>query len=119
MCENAKIKNFWAKTRRVYRYRWSGTGTGMQWAIGTGTAQTGTGTDWQWITCTGTGQSGTGTSGSSSPVFSYFAPLSLVFIHRLFRDPKKRLMGVQIRMRLSEKCIVPRRLGEAGDIRLV
>ena len=111
-----KIKNFWAKTRRVYWYQRSGIDTGMQWAIGTGTAQTGTGTDWQWITCTGTGQSGTRTGSSSSPVFAYFAPLSPVFIHRLFRDPKKRLMGVQIRMRLSEKCTVPRCL---GNIRLV
>ena len=88
--------HFWAKTRRVYRYRLSCTGTGMQRAIGTGTAQTCTGTDWQWITCTGIGQSGTGTSCSSSPVFAYFAPLSLVFMYQLFRDPKKRLIGVQI-----------------------
>ena len=47
-----------------------------------------------------------------------FASLSFVFVYRLFRDPKKRLMGVQIRMRLSEKRTVPRRRGEA-DIRLV
>ena len=45
-----------------------------------------------------------------------FAPLSFVFVYRLFRDPKKRSMGVQRRMRLSEKRTVPRRL---GDIRLV
>ena len=32
-----------------------------------------------------------------------FAPLSFVFVYRLFRDPKKRLMGVQIRMRLTTK----------------
>ena len=112
---NAKSRIFWAKTRRGYRYQLSGTGTIMQWAIGTGTAQTGTGTDWQWITGTGTGtgQSGTGTTSSSSPVFACFAPLSPVFVYQLFRDPKKRLMGVQIRMRLSEKRIVPRRRGEA------
>ena len=91
----------------------SGTGTMMQWASGTGTTQTGTGTNWQRGTGTGTSQSGAGTTTSNSPVFAYFAPLSPVFIHRLFRDPKKRLMGVQIRMRLSEKCIVPRYLGEA------
>ena len=30
-----------------------------------------------------------------------FAPLSYVFVYRLFKDPKKRLMGVQIRMRLG------------------
>ena len=113
---NAKSRNLWAKTRRWYRYHSTGTGTRMQWAIGTGTTQTGTGTDWQWITGTGTGQSGTGTTTSSSPVFAYFALLSLVFVYQLFRDPKKRLMGVQIRMRLSEKRTVPRRL---GDIRLV
>ena len=81
--------HFWAKTRRVYRYRLSGTGIRMQRAIGTGTARTCTGTDWQWITCTGIGQSGTGTGSSSNPVFAYFAPLSPVFIHQFFRDPKK------------------------------
>ena len=120
---NAKSRIFWAKTRRGYRYQLSGTGTGMQWAIGTGTAQIGTGTDWQWTTDTGTDQSGTGTTTSSSPVFAYFAPLSPVFVYQLFRDPKKRLMGVQIRMRLSEKRTVPHRLGEAslrqGNICLV
>ena len=66
-----------------------GTGTRMQWAIGTGTTQTGTGTDWQWITGTGTSQSGTGTTTSSSPVLTYFCTVSPVFMHRLFRDPKK------------------------------
>ena len=45
-----------------------------------GTAQIGTGTDWQWIT---------GTTTSSSPIFAYFAPLSPVFIRRMFKDPKK------------------------------
>ena len=82
-CENAKIPHFWAKTRRWYRYRRSGTGTMMQWAISTGTTQIGTGTDWQWTTGTGTGQSGTGTTTSSCPVFAYFALLSPVFMHRL------------------------------------
>ena len=101
---NAKSRIFWAKTRKGYRYQLSGTGTMMQWAIGTGT-----GTDWQWITGTSTGQSGTGTTSSSSPDFACFAPLSPVFVYQLFRDPKKRLMGVQIRMRLSEKRIVPHR----------
>ena len=113
---NAKSHILWAKTRRGYRYQLSGTGTGMQWAIGTDTTQTGIGTDWKWMT-------GTGTTPSNSPVFAYFAPLSPKFIHRLFRDPKKRLTKVQIRMRLSEKRTVPRRLCEAslciGDIRLV
>ena len=96
-CEkNAKIEYFWTKTHRVYWYRLSCTGTGMQW-----------------VTCTDTGQSCTDIGCSSSPIFAYFAPLSPVFLHRLFRDLKKRLMGVQIRMRLSQKRIVPRRLGEA------
>ena len=45
--------------------------------------------------------------------FHIFAPLSPIFIHQLFRDPKKLLMGVQIRMRQREKHIVPCRLGEA------
>ena len=40
-----KIKHFWAKTRRWYRYQRGGTGTMMQWPIGTGTTQTSTGTD--------------------------------------------------------------------------
>ena len=66
-----------------------GTGTMMQWASGTGTTQTGTGTHWQWITGTGTSQSGTGTTTSSSPVLTYFASLSPVFVPRMFRDPKK------------------------------
>ena len=66
--------HFWAKTRRVYRYRLSCTDIRMQRAIGTSTTQTCTGTDWQWITCTGTGQSGTGTGTgcSSSPVLTSF-----------------------------------------------
>ena len=67
-----KIKHFWAKTRRWYRYQRGSTDTMMQWAIGTGTTQTGIGTDWQWITGTGTGQSGTGTTTSSSPVLTCF-----------------------------------------------
>ena len=86
---NAKSRIFWAKTRRVYRYRLRGISTGMQWAIGTSTTQTGTGTEWQWVTGTGTGHSGTGTTSSNSPVFACFAPLSLVFVYQMFRDPKK------------------------------
>ena len=87
-----KIKHLWAKTRRVYRYRLSGTGIGIQWAIGTGTAQTGTGTDWQWVT--GTGHSGTGTTTSSSPVFfAYFAPLSPVFVYRCLGTLRNEYWG--------------------------
>ena len=86
---NAKSCIFWAKTRRGYRYRLSGTGTVMQWVIGTGTAQTGTGTDWQWITGIGTGQSGTGTTTSSSPVLTYFCIIKSRIRIPMFRDPKK------------------------------
>ena len=50
-----KFEHLWAKTRRVYRYRLSCTGTGMQWA-----------------TCTGIGQGCTGTGSSNNPVFAYF-----------------------------------------------
>ena len=39
-------------------------------------------------------QSGTSTDASSNPVFVPLGLLSLVFIHRLFRDPNKGLMGV-------------------------
>ena len=42
-------------------------------------------------------QSGTTTRASSNPVFVPLALLSLVFVHRLFRDPNKGLMGVHIR----------------------
>ena len=73
-----KIKLFWEKTRRWYRYQRGGTGTMMQWAISIGTTQTGTGTDWQWIT--GTDQSGTDTTTFSCPIFAYFASLSPVFV---------------------------------------
>ena len=46
-----------------------------------------------------------------------FSPLSFVFVYRLLRGPKKRLIGgVQIKMKLSEKRNVPRLI---GDIRLV
>ena len=39
-----------------------------------------------------------GTGASSNPVFIPLALLSLVFVHRLFRDPNKGLMGVNIRV---------------------
>ena len=89
MCENAKIQHLWAKTRRWYRYPRSGTGTMMQWAIGTGTTQTGTCTDWQWITGTGNGQSGTGTTTSNSPILTYFCTVKSRIRIPMFRDPKK------------------------------
>ena len=56
---------------------------------------------------------GTGTDASNSLDFCTLALLSSIFVHRLFRDPNKLLMGVQIRLKLSEKRTVPRRLGEA------
>ena len=96
---------FWAKTV-------GGIGTRMQWAIGTGTAQSGIGTDWQWVTGTGTGQSGTGTTTSSSLVLTYFCTVKSRIRVPTFRDPKKLIMGVQIRIELSEKRTVPRRLAE-------
>ena len=85
-----KIEHLWAKTRRVYRYRLSCTGTGLQW-----------------VTCTGTGQRCTGTGCSNSLIFAYFRVVKSRIRVPMFRDPNKRLMGVQIR--ISEKCTVPRR----------
>ena len=103
-----KIEHFWAKTHRVYRYKLSGTGTGMQRAIGTGTAQTGTGTDHS-----GTDHSGTGTTNSNNPVLTCFRTVKSRIRIPMSRDPKKQIMGVQIRIELSDKCTVPRRLGES------
>ena len=40
----------------------------------------------------------TGTGASINPVFVPLALLSLVFIHRLFRDPNKGLTGLHIRI---------------------
>ena len=42
---------------------------------------------------TGTDQSGTDTDASSNPIFVPLALFSLVFVHRLFRDLNKGLMG--------------------------
>ena len=69
---NAKSRIFGAKTRRWYRYQLGGTGTMMQWAIGTGT-----------------GQSGTGTTTSSSHVLTYFRTVKSRIRIPMFRDPKK------------------------------
>ena len=77
----------------------------MQWASGTGTTLSGTGTHWQCGT-------GTGTTASCNPIFACYAILSPVFVHRLFKDPNKGLMGVQIEIKLSEKRTVPRRRGD-------
>ena len=56
---------------------------------------------------------------SMLPTTLFYVPLallSLIFVHRLFRDPNKGLMGVQIRIKLSEKHTIPRRLGEANSL---
>ena len=72
-CEkNAKIEYLWTKTRRVYRYRLSCTGTGMQW-----------------LTCTSTGQSCTGTGCANSPIFCLFCTVKSRIRIPMFRDPKK------------------------------
>ena len=89
MFENAKIPHFWANTPRWYRYQRSGTGTMIQWAIGTGTTQIGTSTDWQWITGTGTGQSGTGTTTSNSLGCAYFCTVKSSIRIPIVKDPKK------------------------------
>ena len=47
---------------------------------------------------TGTEQGGTSVGASSNLVFVTLALLSLVYVHRLFRDPNKGLMGVHIRV---------------------
>ena len=110
-----KIEHFWAKTRRVYRYRLSCTGTGMQWATCTGTGQGCTGTSMQQETCTDTGQGCTGRGCSSSPVLICFHFVKSRIRIPMSRDPKKRLMGVQLRLELGEKCTVPRYQGEANS----
>ena len=79
----------------------------MQWASGTDT-------HWQYGTGTGTSQSGTGTTASSNLNLVYFCTVKSCIPTRLFRDPKKLLLGVQIKIELSEKRTVPRHLGEAS-----
>ena len=67
-CEkNAKIKYFWTKTSRVYRYRLTCTGTGMQR-----------------VTCTGTGQRFTGTGCAVGNLYQYRSKL---YRYRLFQQP--------------------------------
>ena len=65
-----KMKNpahFWKKTRMVYRYRLSCTGTSMQW-----------------VTCTGIGQGCTDTSCTEGNLYRY---RSKVYRYRLFQQP--------------------------------
>ena len=57
-------------------------------------------------------RSGTGTTTSNSFFLTYFCTVKSRIRIPMFRDPKKRIMGVQIRIELSEKRTVPRRLGE-------
>ena len=87
-----KIEHLWEKTRRVYRYRLSCTGTGMQW-----------------VTCIGTGQRCTGTGCFSSLVLTCFRTVKSRIRIPMSRDPKKRIMGIKIRIGLSGKRTVPRR----------
>ena len=104
MGEKAKIQCFLGKTLKWYRYQRVVPVPMMQWASGTGTTQTGTGTS----------QSGTGTTASCNLKLAYFCTVKSRIRTRLFRNPKKQLMGVQIGIKLSEKRTVPRRLVEAN-----
>ena len=82
-----KIQNpahFWAKTLRVYRYRLSCTGIGMQWVTCTGTVQGCTGTGVQWVIYTSTGQGCTGTGCAEGNLYWY---RSKVYRYRLFQQP--------------------------------
>ena len=106
MDENGEICHFLGRTRKWYRYQ-------KLVSVPIVQRRNGTGTHCQKSSSTDTGPSGTGTDASNNTVFVSLALLSLVFVHRLFRDPNKRLMGVQIRMKVSEKRTVPYRLGEA------
>ena len=78
---NGKICHFWAEPAHWYRYRKWVPVPIVQRGIGIGTEQGGTGTD-----------------APNNPIFAYFAHLSLIFVHRLFRDLNKGLMGVHIRV---------------------
>ena len=89
MSENAKNRTFLGKTRRVYQYRLSCSGTGMQWATCTDIGQGCTGTGMQWATCTGTGQGCTGTGCSGSLVLTCFRIVKSRIRIPVSRDPKK------------------------------
>ena len=84
---NGKICYFWVEPAHWYLYqKWVPI---VHRGIGTGTKC------WR----TGTHSPGSiGTGASSNPIFVPLALLSLVFVHRLFRDPNKGLMGVHIRV---------------------
>ena len=107
--------HFWVKHERRYRYHeWVPVpmvhfGTEEKWyryhSNGTGTQPTVR--NWYWYQ-----QSGTGTTASYNLKLAYFCTVKSCIHTRLFRNPKKQLMGVQIEIKLSEKRIVPHRLGE-------
>ena len=67
-----KIEHFWAKTRRVYRYRLSCTGTGMQWEPVPVQVK---GVSLQVVPAT--------------PFFAYFRVVKSRIRVPMFRDPKK------------------------------
>ena len=96
MGENGKIYQFLGRSREWYRYQKLVPVPIVKRRSGTGTNLIGTGTD-----------------AFSNPVFAYYALLSLVFVHRLFRDPNKGLMGVHIRVYKREN------IPYLDDIRLV
>ena len=83
------LAHFWAKTHRVYQYRLSCTGIGMQRVTCTGTGQGCIGTGMQWVTCTGTGQRCTGTGCSNNPVLTCFHVVKSPIRIQMSRDPKK------------------------------
>ena len=88
---NGKICHFWAEpTIRYWYQKRGGGGGGGGGGVPVPIAQR---------------QSGTGTGASSNPVFLPLALLSLVFVHRLFKDPNKGLMGVHIRVYERENVL--------------
>ena len=78
--------------------------------------QNGTGTTHQNRIGTSIDPSGTDTTTSYNPDFWYSYIVKPKFVLRQYRNPNKLLMWVQIRIKLSEKRTVPRRLGEASSI---
>ena len=95
---NGKICHFWAEPAHWYWYRKWVPVQIVQRGIGIGTKSWGTVPIHQSGIGTGTEQGGTNTGASDNPVFVPLALLSLVFVHRLFRDPNKGLMRVYIRV---------------------
>ena len=90
--KNDKICHFWAEPVHWYRYPLSVLVPIGQRLVVPVPKLSGTSTHSQKRVGIGTDQSGTDTDASSSPDFCTLALLSLVFVHRLFRDPNKGLM---------------------------